>query len=64
MIAMTSSPAEAAKDTEFNLPIIVCMRGTNSDIGFNILKNSDLDIHIADNLGHAAELLTSLSNEK
>lgn len=55
---------EAAKDTEFNLPIIVCMRGTNSDIGFNILKNSDLDIHIADNLGHAAELLTSISKEK
>ena len=48
---------EAAKDTEFNLPIIVCMRGTNSDIGFNIFKNSDLDIHIADNLGHAAELV-------
>jgi len=54
---------EAAKETSFNLPIIVCMRGTNSDIGFKILNDSNLDIHTAKNLGHAAELLTSVSND-
>lgn len=55
---------EAAEETSFNLPIIVCMRGTNSDLGFKILNKSNLDIHIAENLGHAAELLTSVSGGK
>lgn len=55
---------EAAKETSFSLPIIVCMRGTNSDLGFKILNESELNIHIAQNLGHAAELLTSVSNGK
>jgi len=40
------------------------MRGTNSDLGFKILNESELNIHIAQNLGHAAELLTSVSNGK
>ena len=53
---------EAAKETSFTLPIIVCMRGTNSDIGFKIFNDSNLDIHIANNLGDAAELLTSVSS--
>ena len=60
---IAESVVEAAKETSFDLPIIVCMRGTNADIGFKILNDSNLDIHIAKNLGHAAELLTSVSNE-
>tara|TARA_Y100001970_G_scaffold126027_1_gene155879 strand:+ start:51902 stop:53068 length:1167 start_codon:yes stop_codon:yes gene_type:complete len=55
---------EAAEETSFSLPIIVCMRGTNADIGFKILNDSSLNIHIAENLGHAAELLTSVSGRK
>ena len=54
---------EAAKEASFNLPIIVSMRGTNSEKGFSILENSNLDIHIAKNLGNAAELLTNLSKD-
>ena len=55
---------EAAKETSFDLPIIVSMRGTNSERGFSILKNSDLDIHIAENLGNAAEVLSVLNKRK
>ena len=40
------------------------MRGTNSERGFSILKNSDLDIHIAENLGNAAEVLSVLNKRK
>ena len=54
---------EAAKEASFNLPIIVSMRGTNSEKGFSILQNSNLDIHIAKNLGNAAELLTNLNKD-
>jgi succinyl-CoA synthetase beta subunit len=52
---------EAAEETSFKLPIIVSMRGTNSERGFSILKNSKLNIHIAENLGHAAELLSKIN---
>ena len=36
---------------------------SNSEKGFSILENSNLDIHIAKNLGNAAELLTNLSKD-
>jgi len=52
---------EAAEEASFKLPIIVSMRGTNSERGFSILKNSKLNIHIAENLGHAAELLSKIN---
>ena len=52
---------EAAEETSFKLPIIVSMRGTNSEEGFDILKRSKLNIHIARDLGHAASLLSEIN---
>ena len=37
------------------------MRGTNSEEGFDILKRSKLNIHIARDLGHAASLLSEIN---
>tara|TARA_B100001142_G_C14333323_1_gene654912 strand:+ start:971 stop:2140 length:1170 start_codon:yes stop_codon:yes gene_type:complete len=52
---------EAAEETSFKLPIIVSMRGTNSEEGFQILKRSKLNIHIAKDLGQAANLLNEIN---
>ena len=52
---------EAAEETLFKLPIIVSMRGTNSEEGFEILKRSKLNIHIAKDLGQAANLLSEIN---
>ncbi|NCG35429.1 MAG: ADP-forming succinate--CoA ligase subunit beta [Dehalococcoidales bacterium] len=52
---------EAAEETLFKLPIIVSMRGTNSEEGFEILKRSKLNIHIAKDLGQAANILSEIN---
>ena len=50
----------AAKETGSDLPIVVAMRGTNSDEGLSILGESDLNITPATDLSGASEALKSI----
>ena len=53
----------AAKETGSNLPIVVAMRGTNSEEGLSILGESDLNITPATDLSGASEALKSILEE-
>ena len=46
------------------LPIIVSMRVTNSESGFEILKNSNLNLRVANDLGDISKLLLELEKTK
>ncbi len=50
----------AARETGSDLPIVVAMRGTNSEEGLNILGESDLNITPATDLSGASEALKSI----
>ena len=45
----------AAKETHLNVPLVVRMRGTNEDIGKQILKESGLPIITANDMSEAAQ---------
>jgi succinyl-CoA synthetase beta subunit len=45
----------AAREVHLAVPLVVRMKGTNEDIGKQILKDSGLPIISADNMGQAAE---------
>ena len=45
----------AAKETKLSVPLVVRMKGTNEDIGRQILKDSGLPIISADNMADAAQ---------
>jgi len=54
---------KAGKETQSTTPIVVTMRGTNSEQGLSILKNSELDITSVADLASAAKILKNkLSN--
>ena len=53
----------AAKETGSDLPIVVAMRGTNSEEGLSILGESDLNITPATDLSGASEALKSILEE-
>ena len=53
----------AAKETGSDLPIVVAMRGTNSEEGLSILGKSDLNITPATDLSGASEALKSILEE-
>ena len=54
---------KAGKETRSKKPIVVTMRGTNSEQGLSILKNSNLDITSVADLASAAKILKNkLSN--
>ena len=53
----------AAKETGSNLPIVIAMRGTNSEEGLSILGESDLNITPATDLSGASEALKSILEE-
>ena len=54
---------KAGKETRSKTPIVVTMRGTNSEQGLSILKNSNLDITPVSDLDSAAKILKNkLSN--
>ena len=55
---------EANNELNNKLPIIVSMRGTNSESGFEILKNSNLNLHVANDLGDISKLLLELEKTK
>lgn len=46
---------EAVKESKVNLPLVVRLEGTNSDLGKKILKDSGLQLFSADTLAEAAE---------
>ncbi|MBI20958.1 MAG: ADP-forming succinate--CoA ligase subunit beta [Chloroflexi bacterium] len=48
---------KASKETSSKIPLVVVMRGTNSEEGLSILNNSNLDIISASDLEHAAIIL-------
>ena len=52
-----------AEETGSDLPIVVAMRGTNSEEGLNILGKSDLNITPATDLSGASEALKSILEE-
>jgi succinyl-CoA synthetase beta subunit len=46
---------EAAKQVKLGVPLVVRMKGTNEDIGRQILSDSGLPIISAENMGDAAQ---------
>ena len=44
----------AAKETHLSVPLVVRMKGTNEDMGKQILKDSGLPIISADSMAEAA----------
>ncbi len=53
----------AAREVSLNVPLVVRLEGTNVDLGKKILKESGLAIISADNLGDAAQKITSAVRE-
>jgi succinyl-CoA synthetase beta subunit len=49
----------AAKETHLSVPLVVRMKGTNDDIGKQILKDSGLPIISADNMADAAQKIVA-----
>ncbi len=49
----------AAKETHLSVPLVVRMKGTNEDIGKQILKDSGLPIIAADNMADAAQKIVA-----
>ena len=49
----------AAKETRLAVPLVVRMKGTNEDIGRQILKDSGLPIISADNMADAAQKIVA-----
>jgi succinyl-CoA synthetase beta subunit len=54
----------AARETHLSVPLVVRMKGTNEDIGKNILAESGLPIISADNMGEAAERVVTAAKGK
>jgi len=48
---------KAAKEVEINVPLIVRLEGTNVEEGREILKNSDLDFSVAQDIEEAARMI-------
>jgi len=49
----------AAKEVEINVPLIVRLEGTNVAEGREILKNSDLDFSVAQDIEEAARMVAA-----
>ena len=49
----------AAREVKLGVPLVVRMRGTNEDLGKQILKNSGLPIISADNMAQAAQKIVA-----
>jgi len=49
----------AARETHLSVPLVVRMKGTNEDIGRQILKDSGLPIIAADNMADAAQKIVA-----
>jgi succinyl-CoA synthetase beta subunit len=54
----------AAREVKLSLPLIVRMKGTNEELGKQILRDSGLPIISADNMGEAAEKAVAAAKGK
>jgi succinyl-CoA synthetase beta subunit len=52
---IASGVVQAARDVKLSVPLVVRMKGTNEDLGKQILKDSGLPIISADNMADAAK---------
>ncbi|MCU0868552.1 MAG: succinate--CoA ligase subunit beta, partial [Burkholderiales bacterium] len=51
----------AAREVKLSVPLVVRMKGTNEDLGKQILRDSGLPIISADNMADAAERVVAAS---
>ena len=49
----------AAREVKLSVPLVVRMKGTNEDIGKQMLQASGLPIISADNMGNAAQKIVA-----
>jgi succinyl-CoA synthetase beta subunit len=52
----------AAREVKLSVPLVVRMKGTNEDLGKQILKDSGLPIISANNMAEAAEKVVAAAN--
>ena len=52
----------AAKEVKLSVPLVVRMKGTNEDVGKQLLKGSGLPIISADNMADAAQKIVAAVN--
>ena len=58
-VGMWRGIVAAAKEVHLAVPLVVRMRGTNEDLGKQILKDSGLPIISADNMADAAQKIVA-----
>jgi succinyl-CoA synthetase beta subunit len=54
----------AAREVKLSIPLVVRMKGTNEDLGKQILKDSGLPIISADNMADAAKKVVAAVKKK
>ena len=55
---------EATKELNLEIPIVIRLEGTNSKLGKNIIKNTNLNLYMADNMEDGAKKIISLVEER
>lgn len=55
---------EAAKQVGLTVPLVVRLEGTNVEIGKEILRNSGIEIVVADSMADGAEKIVSLVKDR
>ena len=55
---------EAAKQVGLTVPLVVRLEGTNVEIGKEILRNSGIEIVVADSMADGAETIVSLVKDR
>jgi len=53
----------AAKEIKMHVPLVVRLAGTNRDQGRDILQHADVTVQVANDLEHAAKLVTQAARE-
>jgi len=54
---------EAARRVGINVPLVVRLEGTNAEIGMGMLRESGVDLHVADSLEAAATLVVDMAED-
>jgi len=60
---LANGVVQAAKATNFNLPLVLRLEGTNVEEGREILKKSGLNFQVADNMKDAAEKVVAAAGK-
>ncbi len=61
---IASGVVEACRNVDLNIPLVIRMKGTNEDIGKEILRDSGLKIIPAETLAEAAKTAVRLANRE